>query len=689
MLKLRTILLSNKLFYIILAISLIYTVYTIFFVTYKSKYETINDVIGYIEKIEKRKDKTIFRIKAKETIICYYDGDFNYHLGDYIKVIGEELPLTNNTVLNTFNYKKYLYNKKIFHILNVKEIIFIKRNNNILLTLKDKIMNKSINMKSFPYINALLMGNKDLLDEDAVNSYRNNGISHLFAISGLHVGIFVTGLMFLLKKAHVKENKRYLIIIVFIALYMFITNFSMSITRAGIYTILCCINEIYYFYIKKINLLLLTLSLILFVNPLLIFDIGLQYSFSITFFLLLFKDKLYVKEEPYLKNLFKVSLICFLVSIPITINSFYQLNILSVIYNLLFVPYISYIILPSCIFCYIFVIFDKVLFYLLIIMEKISLFCESIDFGKIIFCKPNWFVLIVYYLIIIFVANKILNKEYKFLLLLLIFMVGHYCYPLFNNEDYLLMLDVGQGDSFLLKVDDNITLIDTGGYLLYEDKEYSYSIARNKILPYLKSCGITKIDNLILSHGDADHMQESIYIIKNYRVNNIYLNSNDNNSLEQRVWNIAKEKNISIKKLQQNTILKVGKYKMYSLNKNFIEENASSLVLYTKINNYKLLFLSDINKKEETYILDNYKLHDIDVLKIAHHGSKNSSDYDVVRKLNPKLALISAGLNNKFNHPNEETLTTLENLKIKYYRTDYHGSVKISLKNGTITSYVP
>lgn len=666
--------------------AILYTLVFIKFIPQNSIYQNITSFTGIITNIKTSDNNISLIIKNKEKIIGYIYTNSGiditkYKLGDMVKITCEEIKLSDNTTPNVFNYKRYLNNKNIYHMVSISSISLEKSNISILYKIRNFFINRSYKLKySFPYINSLILGNNNYIEDNIIDSYRENGISHLFAISGLHISLFTLALSIILKKIKIKENIRYIILILFLIFYMFLTNFSMSIMRAGIFTIFLIMNKIFYFYIKPINLLLLTLAVIIFINPKSIFDIGLQYSFSISAALIIFQNLL--KNKNYLISLFYTSVLAFLISFPITIYNFYQINVLSIVYNLFFVPYLSFIILPVTIISYILPFLDKILFFLIRIMEKISLFLSKINFLKLIFIRPSLLVVILYYVIIVFTLYMVMINKKKCIIIIVIIMLIHYFLPYFKNEKYYFMFDIGQGDSTLFVINNTVTLIDTGGSIPLDDY-YQSPKAKNIIIPYLKSQGIKKIDNLILTHGDSDHMQDSIYLINNFKVLNIYINQNDINSLENSLLNLRSDAIF----LKKGDVLKIDQYDFYSLNFLWNNENDSSIVLFININNYKFLLLGDISKKVEEKLIDEYNLENIYILKVAHHGSNTSSSYNFIKKISPQYALISAGIDNKFNHPSKETLETFNNLNISYFVTSEVGSIKFDMKNNNIIFY--
>ena len=481
-----------------------------------------------------------------------------------------------------------------------------------------------------------------------------------------------------LEKLKFKEVFKYIILILFLLFYMFLTNFSMSVLRGAIFTILIFINKILKLEISNCNLLILALCIILFKNPLYINNVGLQYSFLVTLYLIIF-SKLFNKRDK-IYSLFMISFVAFLVSYPITVNNFNQVNFLSIFYNIFFVPFVSSLLIPMVFIGYIFPFVDNVIYLLIKIVEMSSQFLEGIELGKVNMCKMNVLMVVSYFVGITFMFFRFLKRKYMFLILLLLFFVCHYFMP-FIKDDYVMFFDVGQGDSLLISVDNTYTLIDTGGVVVYGDSEYKYSISKNKLLPYFKSEGIRKLDNLILTHGDADHMKEAKYLVENFEVEKVIFNCGEFNYLEQELIEILDKK--KIKYVSCIKEIDIGDDKLQFLNdKLYDNENDNSSVVYTKLNNYKFLFMGDAGVDVEKSIIEKYDLQDIDVLKVGHHGSKTSSSEEFINGIKPKYSIISVGKNNRFGHPVDEVLNTLD--KSKIYRTDQNGSIIFKIGNNKL-----
>ena len=252
-------------------------------------------------------------------------------VGDKYKVYGE-VSISNSN---------YLKVKKIHYLIKVSSLYKIKSNRNILYILKDIIIKR---LNKNPYLNTFLLGDKTYLSNDSIYSYQENGISHLFAISGMHITLLSSIILKVLKKIKVSENKRYLITSLLLIIYLLLVGISPSILRGVLFFILFSINNIYYFYIKNINLYIVALSITLLINPFYIYDTGFIYSFSISLSLLLSTS--YLSNNNYFISLLKTSYISFISSLPITLYNYCSINILSIIYNLFFVPLVSIIIFP-------------------------------------------------------------------------------------------------------------------------------------------------------------------------------------------------------------------------------------------------------------------------------------------------------------------------------------------------------
>lgn len=680
--RLKTILHCNGLFYLLCIITVVLTLIRIE-IDIPNSYDldtkkVVGEVLEYdidgdylkltIDANEKLIGRYYFKTKAeKELFIKSVD------VYDTLRLDGELEEAEGSKDIYSFDYKQYLKSKNINYIIKIDKITLISKEKSFFKGIKCFLLKRNSN----PYIKAFIFGNNKSIITDVMSSYQEIGISHLFAISGMHVGLLTLVISKLLMKLNIKEKYIFIIISLFLFFYLFITGVSPSILRAIFFYLFFSINKIYNFNIKGVNIFLLIFSISLLVNPYYIHEVSFLYSYTISFSILLVGNK--ISNGSYFKRLFLTSLISFIVSFPITIYFFNQINILSVFYNILFVPFISMIVFPLSIITYIIPFFEPIFNIFISLMEFLALKFNSISFSKLIFPSlPRYYYILYIVGVVIFIYFY--NKKIISVLPILLLALFNYLYPVFFNQNYLMFLDVGQGDSILIHSKDKTMLVDTGGVINYsrekwQERKNKKSLTNYVTIPVLKKLGIRKIDYLVLTHGDFDHMGEALKLIKQYRVEDIYLNQGNFNLLEKKV--IKKYRHVY--QIREKEEIVLGNINIVQINKEFSDENDSSSILLMYYKNKKILLTGDASKKSEEYILNKYNIGKIDVLKIGHHGSKTSTSDELLEELRPSLAIISCGKNNRFNHPHKETIDKLKEYRIKYLRTDISGTIRIDL----------
>ena len=495
---------------------------------------------------------------------------------------------------------------------------------------------------------------------DDYSIFQKNGVSHLFAISGMHLSLLSGIILFVFKKSRFKE----IIACIFLILFSMITNYSASIYRSLLLFIYIVLNKKLDLRISTVNILLLVVCTLIIFNPLIIYDMGFLYSVSVSLGLILFNK--YMKKN-YFINMFLTSFIAFLFSLPITLYYNYEINLMQIINNVIIVPLVSIIIYPLTILTFIFSFLEPILNVLINILKFISthLIMINIIVPKVI--------LIFYFVYYIFLFMFLKTNRNTFILLIIIYTLCIKVKPLIDFNTYVYFLDVEQGDSSIIYNKHKVILIDTGG-------KDNIKVSDNTI-KFLKSAGKSKIDYLVLTHGDYDHMGDAINIIENFKVDKVIFNCGEFNGLEKELIKALDKKNIKYYSCIKE--LNIDNSKLHFLQtKEYDNENDNSNVIYTELNGYKFMFMGDAGVDKEKDILDKYNLANIDVLKVGHHGSKTSSSKEFIDEIEPKYAIISVGKNNRYGHPNKEVLNNLDNSKI--YRTDQDGSIIFKIKNNKL-----
>ncbi len=656
---------------------------------YNGNEELITGTIIDYKMLDTKYKMTILTTKdniSEKVIASIYlnDSDSNlrkkvsdFKIGDRIILKGNLNKPLNNTIPNTFNYQKYLYYQKIYYLFTVKEIISIENTSNYFYQFQDFLYKRCEMIDEKGYLTMLIYGKKNI-DADTYSYLQGLGVVHLFAISGLHISIFTMLLEALLKK--IKMGLRNFIIIIFLIIYASLLGFPASVMRALtmfiFLKIFSFLKEKFKMSFKTYEIMLLSTSILLIINPYFLYDTGFLYSNLCTFGLVFYNDK----TKNYLLKSLKTTYIATIFSLPITVCLNYSYNLLTPLFNIVFVPFISFLFYPICLVTFLFPFFLPVLKILIKLLELLTIVFTKVSIN-IILPKMSIIVIIIYYLNI-FLLSKY-KKVYYHLFNILFLLIYPYGYSLDNSLN-VYYLDVSQGDaSILISPKKEVTMIDTGGLTTDEN----YYTAKN-IIKFLHSINIKKIDNLIISHGDFDHIGNAFYLVNNIKVGKVIFNNNEFNELETNLIKILQDKKIEFQKGNSNL---QGKYLTWQfLNTRLYDnENDNSLVTYLKYQDYTFLFMGDASKLTEEDVIKKYKLPKIDFLKVGHHGSKTSSSKEFISKINPKYSIISVGRKNKYGHPNKEVLNNLDNSKI--YRTDQDGSIMFKIKDNKleIETYSP
>ncbi len=661
--------LNSFLFYLIMAVILsILVILKVYVIKYKSVYQDKEYTLtGKVSKVVLNEGKVSFVLKAKENIQMFYYDDFNLNDGDKVTVDVVISTPSKNTVPNTFNYQKYLYNNGIYKVGTVNKIKIVNKNKNILNNLKS-MLSKRVSFN--PYLKLFILGDKKGIQE-SYNYYKDIGVAHLLAISGMHVGVFVSimrKILFFLSK----KSQNFFISGVLL-FYAFITGFTASILRVVVYFIINNINKDFDFKLPRIKVFLLSLYLLILINPFFITNVGFLYSFACFFTMIIINKYLH---KNYFKNLVIITFYMTLFTLPITVSLNYEINLMVFISNFLLIPFVSYILFPFALVTVLFNFLNPLFTFLTYIMEKVAYYLSLSNFTKIIIPKTSIVLIIVYYVLLIFFIY--FNKK-RYLVMLVILIIFIKIIPFFNPNTNIIFLDVSQGDSmlYITKSQKKVYLFDTGGI---RNKNVS-----DNTLTYLKSMGISKIDYLILTHGDFDHCGDAENVINKFKVKNVIFNNDGFKTIEKNIINILDKKRISYYQSKDVSLPNI-KFLNYKL---FDNENDNSIITLINESGIKFLLMGDAGKNPENAIMSKYNLKNITFLKVGHHGSNTSSGKTFINYIKPIYSIISVGKKNRFGHPKEEVLDTLKNTKI--YRTDYNGSIQVLINKSKykIITYNP
>ena len=622
-----------------------------------------------VEEKRKKNDQYIITFKEREKII-YYTKAFPYDVGDIVIVKGDLEKIKKNTIPNTFNYQKYLQSRGINWQLNIKEINLLKENSSLWNNIKSKIKLRIEKYQYKEYLYAFILGDTSYFSNDIKDKYQIMGLSYILAIGSLQVMTLIKVLEKIENKMKIRKRNKLIVNTLIIILYIIFTNKIIGVFRSGLCYILKSILDYKKIKVKNYNIILIIGIFLLIINPNYLNNIGFVYSFSISLSISLLKKRI---KGTYYKRLLIVSLIAFIVSIPITIYSNYEINFLAIVFSFLFIPVFNFVIFPLCIIVFIFPFLSFILTIVISILEYIINLLSKINFLTFVFKKPS-IILVLLYFIIIFLSFY--QKKYSIFFLIILFI--HYNINLIIKEDLITFLDVNEGDSIVVKSNNSLILIDTGGSNNYE---YSDSITK-----YIKSLGIGKINKLFLTHGDMDHLGSSYNLIEKIKVDNVYFNNNDYNDNEKRLINLLINKKIPYQKIS-NYIYQMNDYLIKVKSYNLNLENDSSMIMDIENKNYKMLLMADATINTEKVLMNDVNLSKYNLLKIGHHGSKTSTSDIFYNTVNPDISVISVGNRNIYHLPNYKIMNRIRDSKV--YLTSTSGSITLFFKDEVILKTCP
>lgn len=621
--------------------------------------------------------------------------------GDLVEIKGEYSAPEVARNYKGFDYSQYLKTLNIYGTIKVEEVKIINKNqlSPILISInniKEKMIdnaNRNMPKRTANLLLGILIGERDNIQEDIIESFRTANLSHILAVSGAHTSYIILGITYLISKSKTPKRIGYIITIIILLIFIMITGASYSVVRACIMAIVVIGAKICYRKENFFTSICISLIIILIQNPFAINDIGVKLSFMGTAGIVIFNKsitnffiKLKIKQK--IAEALSVTFSAQLMIMPITILNFNTISLTFFISNILASPLLGIIIIFGFISIFISSILNpisKILFLilhifleLLILVSKVT---EKIPGSSILVKTPNILFAIVYYILILFfnyffvikqnptrrfhkkIIKIITIKNIKntvkvivvvFLIMLLLTRIVRIINPTFK----IYFIDVGQGDSTLIVTPKNKKMLIDGG----EGKT-------NVLFQYLLDRRINKIDYIIISHFDSDHCNGLIEIIEKMRVENIVMSKQSKESEEyKKILEIIKQKNIKVSSvkaedkiiIEKNLYIKIlnpaEKFEFQDLNNN-------AIVAKLVYKNFSMLFTGDIEKAEES-LAKKYKNElKSTILKVAHHGSKTSTSEEFLKYVEPQIALIGVGKNNKFGHPNQITIEKLKNIR--------------------------
>lgn len=604
-----------------------------------------------------------FSVKLKKPHGRYNQGGFNYERWLFIQNIGAT------------GYVRNKLPAKLIGSDSIWQNVDTLRQN-----IADKLLALNRQTENIGVIKALTLGERSDITKKQWEVFRKTGTTHLLAISGLHIGL-IAGLVYMLAlKIAVKlmvVSPQLIAAISAISVAVFysaMAGFSIPTQRALLMLIIAMVAIVWQRNIKPGNTLALTILVVLVFDPLAVLSAGFWLSF-LAVILILYSLAGRLGKVGYWGGAIKIHWVTAIGLAPVLLFYFNQVSIIAPVANFVTVPVVSLLVVPICLIAVLFMYISPSLaeFLLLIVNQIIQVLqfllssMSELPYADVSISTVP-FSLIPLALIGVLILLSPTGMPARWLGLVLLV-------PLLNIEEKkikpgdvsMTVLDVGQGLSAVIETTEHILIFDVGA-------KYSnqFNMGDAVIIPFLKSKGINKIDTLLISHGDNDHIGGAESVIEQIVVDKTL--TSEPNMLDKYSPIQCQAGQVWVWDQVKYEILSPG-------NGVFFSDNNNSCVLKVSSKYASILLTGDIEEKAENWLLSQYEEQlESSVLIAPHHGSKTSSSLAFLEKVKPNIIIISSGYRNRFSFPHQNVLQRYKSINASWFNTAEMGAISVDLK---------
>lgn len=649
-----------------------------------------------------------------ESKIIVYDKTFQkIEIGKTVKLrgIAEKFERAHNP--GNFDQRQYYEKQNIYGMVFSEEILGVggktdwlsERLYRLKQCWKTKLTD-AMGEKNGAILSAILLSEKREMDAETKELYQKNGIGHVLAISGLHISFIGLSVYHLFRKL----GSPYIVAgagaSVLLFLYVLMIGFSVSVMRAAIMLLIRIGADVTGRVYDMATALFFAGVVTVLLQPLYLIDAGFLMSYGAILGILIVlpaMEKMFPCKSKIIKGMY-ASVAINIMLFPVLLYFYFEFPMYSVFLNMLVIPMMSWV-LGAGLLGSLFLgpvppigrLLVKGCKVLLELFEWMSRLTGRLPGARIVFGQPAWWQIILYYLIlcsIMFFALRCKKREKlrrvrKIVLPLcvftpVLFAAGHGM----DGELSVTVIDVGQGDGIFVRGPKNGTYLIDGGS---SDVE---KVGKYRLEPFLKSQGIGHLDYVLISHGDGDHYSGVEEMITRQKlgvdIENLVLPATyQSDEALIKLALLAKKNDISVLMMEPGMKLQEGEFQMTCIQpeENFPGEigNASSMVLDLQFNKFRMLCTGDVEEKGEELLLEKVEGEVYPILKVAHHGSKNSTKEELLKEIRPGIALISAGKDNRYGHPHKETLERLKKWGTTIYSTVKSGALTLKSDGNTVS----
>lgn len=596
-----------------------------------------------IEEMEYNKRLTLSYEKYRFHLYTSSDSE----LGDVYWVEGKVELYRKQTVPKGFNAYRYFLGQGIDGKIIIHQMTFAHASNH-LFDVRMKLVEDASTLQSKSIVFSMVFG-ENALDESEEQLYRSLGMMYLFSMSGLHIYFLLNVIKRLMFYLNLNPLIQTILIILFLSVIVYFYQGSYVILRILIIYILYQISRTFQLEWTSLDRIQIAFLVMMIMDIHLLFHFG----FFITYLVLNIihlTEFLYRHLGDYSKKVALTSIV------HITILPFTRLFSPMMIPVFPLIQFVmSSVVAPLSLLVLLYPFLDPYLYQL---MELINQLMHMLDYRQLSIVLPVLPVVLTFGYFIgiacLLRSKRLINALWKVIALSFIFVIPSLR---FFQEDKVVFLDVGQGDTMFISVEECNILID----------------AYQGSLNYLLNHGIRHIDLMILTHSDNDHIHDALAIMESVNIKRLVLSAFDDSYflVHHNVIRVKSGDRLMCGSMVMNVLGPIRDYQ---------ESNNNSIVLQMQLENQIFLFSGDIEKEAEDDLVNRYGNQlKSDILKISHHGSNTSSTKRFIQAVDPDVGVISLKSNNVFGFPHPDVITRLMKQDVSIFRTDHHGTVIVLL----------
>lgn len=643
--------------------------------------------------------------KYNSKILVYDDTFQNIPVGKTVLLKGQISGLQEARNPGNFDQKSYYVKEGICGIVWSEQILKVtgeeKRLQEKLYQIRiewKRTLMQILGEKQGGVLSAILLSEKSVMDEEIKEIYQKNGISHILAISGLHISFIGLGIYKIFRKLGIAYLISGGLALLVLGGYVIMIGITISVVRAFVMLILKIGADISGRVYDLPTALALSATITIAYQPLYLIDSGFLMSYGAILGVILVLPALkklfsckYKRMEEMLSGV-AINIMLF----PVLLYFYFTFPTYSVFLNLIAVPLVPFILsmgfLGSLCLCLnqtigtcLIVLAGK----MLIILEKVAEVFNRFPGKQIVFGQPRFWQILIYYLILSSVlilvlkcqdAEKIKRARKYICLVFVASITMFYAEHWTESRLQITFVDVGQGDGIFMK--------SPGGQAYFIDGGSSdvNEVGKYRIEPFLLSQGVGELDYVFLSHADSDHYSGMEEMIQRQdvgvRIKRLVLPENySSDPTFFRLIELAREYDTEVLVMEAGMQIKDGRLNITCIQPDDTYEkitgNAGSMVLDIDYDDFSMLCTGDVEAEGEERLIKNLTRKEYDVLKVAHHGSKNSTTTEFLKQVTSEIAIISAGKGNRYGHPHEDTIKRLQSMGCRVYSTIGNGAITL------------